>query len=131
MRTPPLSSFLAQRMLKLSPPPTRDVRIERGLRVPMRDGTVLLADRYAPRDGGDGLPTALMRGPYGRGGAIALQMARPLAERGYQVLYQSSRGTAGSGGEFDPLRDERRDGLDTIAGSASSPGSGIPWCSMA
>ncbi|MEV0033944.1 CocE/NonD family hydrolase [Nocardia sp. NPDC050793] len=114
MRTPPLSSFLAQRMLKLSSPPTRDVRVERGLRIPMRDGTVLLADRYAPRGGGDGLPTALMRGPYGRGGVIQLQMARPLAERGFQVLYQSSRGTAGSGGEFDPLRDERLDGLDTI-----------------
>jgi predicted acyl esterase len=39
---------------------------ERDLRVPMPDGAVLLADRYAPRNGGDALPLALIRCPYGR-----------------------------------------------------------------
>ena len=41
-------------------------------------------------------------------------MARPLAERGFQVLIQSTRGTFGSGGTFDPMRREREDGLATL-----------------
>jgi putative CocE/NonD family hydrolase len=41
-------------------------------------------------------------------------MVRPLAERGFQVLIQSTRGTFGSEGHFDPLRCEREDGLDTL-----------------
>ncbi|WP_248963269.1 CocE/NonD family hydrolase [Sphaerisporangium perillae] len=109
-----LSSRLIQRMLSLPSPLTRDLVIERDLRVPMRDGAVLLADRWAPRSGGDGLPTALVRIPYGRVGMGAAQMVRPLAERGYQVLVQSTRGTFGSGGAFDPMRCEREDGLDTL-----------------
>jgi putative CocE/NonD family hydrolase len=109
-----LTSHLVQRMLRLSTPLTRDLTVERDLRVPMRDGAVLLADRWAPKSGGDGLPTALVRAPYGRAGLTADPMARPLAERGFQVLIQSTRGTFGSGGHFDPLRQEREDGLDTL-----------------
>jgi predicted acyl esterase len=107
-------SHLMQRVLKLDPPLTRDLATERDLRVPMPDGAVLLADRYAPRAGGQGLPVALLRSPYGRRGAIAAAVARPLAERGFQVLMQSTRGTFGSGGWFDPFRHERDDGLATL-----------------
>lgn len=109
-----LISHVLQRQQKLSEPRTRRLRVERNLRVPMRDGVVLLADRWAPRDGGDGLPTALIRSPYGRSGVFGTLMARPLAERGYQVLIQSTRGSFGSGGVMDPLRQEREDGLDTL-----------------
>ncbi|MER5756102.1 CocE/NonD family hydrolase [Streptomyces sp. NPDC002088] len=109
-----LSSHLIQRMLHLPPPATRNLTVEHDLRVPMRDGAVLLADRWTPRSGGDGLPTALIRVPYGRAGATAGPMVRPLAERGFQVLIQSTRGTFGSDGPWDPLRREREDGLDTI-----------------
>ncbi|WP_199752600.1 CocE/NonD family hydrolase [Actinoplanes sp. ATCC 53533] len=108
-----LISHLLQRQLKLSPPVTRDLVVQRDLRVPMPDGVELLADRWAPRGGGEGLPTALLRCPYGRG-LIALSMARPLAERGYQVLIQSTRGGFGSGGSLDPMRQEREDGLATL-----------------
>lgn len=41
-------------------------------------------------------------------------MARPLAERGFQVLIQSVRGGFGSGGTFAALRQEREDGLATL-----------------
>lgn len=41
-------------------------------------------------------------------------MALPYAERGYQVLVQSCRGTAGSGGQFIYTRNEHDDGLATI-----------------
>ncbi|MEI8411375.1 MULTISPECIES: CocE/NonD family hydrolase [unclassified Kribbella] len=109
-----LTSHLIQRALHLDAPVTRDVVVQRNLRVPMADGAELLANRYAPRVGGDGLPVALMRSPYGRSGLVGMMMARPLAERGFQVIVQSVRGTFGSGGDFDPLRNERADGLATI-----------------
>ena len=109
-----LGSHLVQRMLRLDPPLTRDLAIEQDLPVPMPDGVVLLANRWAPRAGGDGLPVALLRSPYGRGTMIALGMVRPLAERGFQVVIQSVRGTFGSGGVFEPMRNERADVLATI-----------------
>jgi hypothetical protein len=80
----------------------------------MPDGVVLLANRWAPKAGGDGLPVALLRSPYGRGTMVATGMVRPLAERGFQVVIQSVRGTFGSGGVFEPMRNERADGRTTI-----------------
>jgi putative CocE/NonD family hydrolase len=109
-----LMSQLIQRQLGLDPPLTRDLIVERELPVPMPDGTVLLADRWAPRTGGDSLPVALMRCPYGRGAMYSVGMVRPLAERGFQVILQSARGTFGSGGTFEPMRNERQDGLATL-----------------
>ncbi|MEV6237570.1 CocE/NonD family hydrolase [Lentzea sp. NPDC051838] len=106
-------SHLIERKLKLSPPLTRNVVVQKDLRVPMPDGVELLADRWMPRSGGDGLPTALIRSPYGRR-MFGQILARPLAERGYQVLIQSVRGGFGSGGVFDPMRQERSDGLATL-----------------
>jgi putative CocE/NonD family hydrolase len=110
-----LISHAVERVLKLEPPLTRDLVVERDLRAPMRDGVELLADRWAPRRGGGGLPVALLRCPYGRRGYLPTVLARPLAERGFQVVVQSIRGTFGSGGgTFDPLRHERDDGLATL-----------------
>jgi hypothetical protein len=109
-----LSSHLLERFLRLGPPLTRDLDIRRDLRVPMPDGAVLLADLWAPRTSAASLPTALLRSPYGRRGLIGTGMVRPLAERGFQVLIQSTRGTFGSGGVFDPMRQERADGLATL-----------------
>src|SRR5690348_7299438 len=106
-------SHLIQRQLKLSPPITRDLVHEKDIRVPMPDGVELLADRWAPKNGGEGLPTAVLRTPYGRG-LFGTFMSRPLAERGYQVLIQSTRGGFGSGGTFDPMRQEREDGAATL-----------------
>ena len=54
-----------------------------------------------------------MRSPYGRDGIHALA-ARLFAERGYQVVVQSCRGTFGSGGTFNAYRDEAGDGLATL-----------------
>src|SRR4051812_45947720 len=97
-----LASHVLQRVLRPDPPLTRNLTVERDLRVAMPDGIELLADRWAPRSGGVGLPTAVVRSPYGRRGLIALAGVRPLAERGFQVLIESVRGTFGSGGAFDP-----------------------------
>src|SRR3989304_1522286 len=99
---------------KLPPAETYDIAVERDLKMPMPDGVVLLADHYTPRGGGQ-RPTILLRSPYGRTGLFGLLFARPFAERGFQGLIQSCRGTFGSGGEFNPFRNEREDGLATLA----------------
>lgn len=81
--------------------------------VPMRDGVTLLADHYAPA--GPARGTLLVRGPYGRGFPFSLAFARIYAARGYHVVIESSRGTFGSGGVFEPTVTEVADGADTVA----------------
>jgi putative CocE/NonD family hydrolase len=78
----------------------------------MRDGAILRADHYAPAIDAE-LPTVLVRTPYGRGAPVSL-LCRAVAQRGFNVLMQSCRGTADSGGSFEPLLQEREDGLDTL-----------------
>ena len=119
-----LSSYRVQRALGLPPPRTRNLTIERDIRVPMPDGVSLLADRWYPRDAVGPLPTVLIRSPYGRRGMEGAMNARPLAERGFQVLLQSCRGTFGSGGVFDPMRCEREDGLATLEWLVKQPWAG-------
>ena len=106
-----LLSEIAGRLLRLPVPVTRELVVDRDLPVTMDDGVVLLADRYAPPCGGPA-PTVLVRSPYGRG-AFGFLFGRLIAERGLQVIVQSTRGTFGSGGRFDPFN-ERADGLATL-----------------
>ncbi len=109
-----LASALLARITKLPRPLTEDVVCEQDLRVTMDDGAVLLADRWVPRATRDRpQPTVLVRSPYGRRQVFGLIFGRTLAERGLQVIVQSTRGTFGSEGEFSPF-DERADGLATL-----------------
>jgi putative CocE/NonD family hydrolase len=117
-----VASHIAQRVLRLPPPFTRDLEVQRDLRVPVGDGVELLADRWAPRGADAALPCALIRTPYGRR-EMGPGLARPLAERGFQVLLQSTRGTYGSGGEFVAFRYDRPDGLATLDWLLAQP-----WC---
>ncbi|WP_345131773.1 CocE/NonD family hydrolase [Dactylosporangium darangshiense] len=100
------------RLLKLPPAVTGRVRVTRGNPVRMRDGVILRADHYAPALDAD-LPTVLVRTPYGRGAPVSV-LCRAVAQRGFNVLMQSCRGTGDSGGTFEPLLQEREDGLDTL-----------------
>jgi uncharacterized protein len=107
------SRFLA-RVMKLPAAQTADVRVQRDLRVPMRDGVTLLADRYAPA-GVSKPPLVLVRCPYGRRGFWGVMAGRLFAERGFQSVVQSCRGTFGSGGRLDPFGlTEQDDGLATV-----------------
>ncbi len=63
------------------PAATNEVRVLRGVDVPMRDGTTLRADVYLPTSDGPH-PTVLLRSPYGRGAEFAFPMTVPYAERG-------------------------------------------------
>ena len=100
-------------LARIPPATSRAVTVRRDIEIAMPDGITLLADRYRASEDGT-QPIILMRSPYGRGGIWALG-ARVFAERGYQVILQSCRGTGGSGGEFNAYRHERPDGLATIA----------------
>jgi putative CocE/NonD family hydrolase len=109
----------AATLARIPPAETHDVAVQRDIEVAMPDGTCLLTDRYWPRGNG-GEPVIVMRSPYGRTAVWALA-ARLLAERRYQVILQSCRGTGGSGGEFDAYRNEAQDGLATLRWIESQP----------
>ncbi|MBY8862321.1 CocE/NonD family hydrolase [Nocardia sp. CA2R105] len=108
---------------KYPSPITKDVTVTRNLRVPMRDGVEILADHWQPKTGGAGLPTVLVRTTYGSHTLTTTPIIRPIAQRGFQVLVTNSRGTFGSEGSFDPFRNEREDGLDTLDWLVEQP-----WC---
>jgi uncharacterized protein len=110
-------SRLVGRLWKLPTPVTRDIAVE-PLRIPVRDGVELVADRYYSRKAA-AQPTVLIRSCYGRTGFNLF--ARLFAERGIQVVLQSCRGTAGSQGVFRPFFDEQNDGEDTVEWIASQP----------
>ncbi len=107
-----LQSRLIARLYRLPAAQTRGVVVERALASVMADGVVLRADRYYPRDTPD-QPTMLIRTPYGRG-RLGPVWGPLYAERGFQVIVQSCRGTDDSGGELSPFRGEREDGLATL-----------------
>jgi putative CocE/NonD family hydrolase len=86
----------------------------------MRDGVELIADHYEPQTSHPA-GTLLLRGPYGRGWPFAALFANFYAARGYHVVFQSVRGTFGSGGDFDPMRNEIADGADTAAWLRDQP----------
>ena len=113
-------SRLIGRLAKLPAAETYDVLVERDMKVPMPDGVVLLADRYAPR-GAERLPTILVRSCYGRRGFFGLLLGPLFAERGFQVVIQSTRGTFGSSGRFEPFSEEHDDGLATVAWLKQQP----------
>jgi putative CocE/NonD family hydrolase len=102
---------LVGRFWRLPAPLTRDLSVE-PLRIPMRDGQELLADRlYSSSHAAQ--PTVLIRSCYGRGTLFKV-FAGLFAERGMQVVVQSCRGTNGSQGTFRPFFDEQTDGADTV-----------------
>lgn len=75
-------------------------------------GVALRTRLYRPDVAGT-FPTLMMRVPYGFLGFGTV--AELYAERGYYCILQACRGTGDSSGVFDPLRNERTDGLATLA----------------
>ena len=108
-----VASHALSQLLKL-PAPTTDFTVNRGLRVPMRDGVDLIAHHYAPQTSAPA-GTLLVRCPYGRAFPFSTLFGAVYAARGYHVVIQSVRGTFGSGGEFTPMIHEVADGADTVA----------------
>jgi uncharacterized protein len=106
--------FLTRLSRKGLPAPAYTVALERGIRIPMPDGTHQVADRYMPQTA-EPCPTLLVRTPYGRGFPYDFMYGGLFAEQGYHVVLQSTRGTGGSGGSFEPFAHEAADAQATIA----------------
>jgi uncharacterized protein len=98
--------------------PAENGRVERGVRVSMRDGVKLVADVYLPPAGSGPWPVILIRTPYNR--AAGEGAARPFREQ-YAVVVQDTRGRYESEGEFTPFFPEVNDGYDTVEWAAAQP----------
>jgi putative CocE/NonD family hydrolase len=88
--------------------------------VKMRDGVTLRADVLLPAAGK--FPVLVYRTPYGKQHAPdEWTTFGKAAKRGYAVVIQDVRGRYASEGEFDPYKNEGRDGYDTIEWAAAQP----------
>jgi uncharacterized protein len=116
------------------------ITVDRGVRVTMPDGISLAADVYRPLASGR-VPVVLLRTPYDRADAAAFGLqvnAISLADAGYAVVIQDVRGRYGSGGTFDPFRDEGPDGAASVLWAAEQSWSdgrvamaGMSYCGYA
>lgn len=96
--------------------PQYAVRISRHASMRTSDGVDLVADIYSP-DRLAKAPTILVRVPYSKSLKnifYADVMGRIWAERGYVAVIQGARGRCESGGNYYPLINERRDGIETL-----------------
>ena len=101
------------------------VTIERNLPATMRDGTILMADVYRPKEAGPH-PVLLSRHPYNKQAALSnFGYAHPAwyAQNGYLVVIQDCRGRYLSEGVFTPFLTEALDGYDTVEWAAKLPDS--------
>jgi putative CocE/NonD family hydrolase len=96
-------------------------RIVHDLLSPMRDGVMLAMDLIRPVDEG-AYPVVLVRTPYNKVYARA-PFLEELAERGYIIAIQDTRGRDNSDGDFFPYREDRADGYDTVTWVNEQP-----WC---
>ena len=103
-------------------PDSTSIKIETNLPATMRDGAVLYADVYRP-DGPGPFPTVLQRTPYDKSGPLATGMLDPLkvAQNGFALVIQDTRGRFTSEGEFYCFVDDIEDGYDTVEWAASQP----------
>jgi len=83
-------------------------------------GDVLRATLLMPEEPQGPWPCILMRTPYGRKSNMG---QRILAERGYAVIVQDTRGRFSSDGQFVPVQHERQDGPTTVEWIRQQP-----WC---
>jgi putative CocE/NonD family hydrolase len=92
------------------------VKMEFGVKIPMRDGIELSADIYRPNAQGK-FPVILERTPYssmdGENQKKVATRGKFFANRGFVFVYQDCRGKNESNGVFYPLVNEAEDGYDT------------------
>ena len=101
-----------------TPPPAYEIRLEKSVLVPMRDGVRLSTDLYIPVGAAEPLPTVLIRLPYNKNQYMRLRQpgsdAYFFAGQGYMVAVQDMRGRYESEGEYVVSRANRDDGYDTV-----------------
>ena len=95
-----------------------DVTVEHGVKATMRDGTVLRADIYRPKQEGR-YPVLLQRTPYNKAADVDFGLRAGAA--GYVAIIQDVRGRYTSEGEWYPFKWESQDGFDTVEWAAGLP----------
>jgi len=116
--------FLAALGLSIAPAqetaaaPSPVVKIDLGVRVPMRDGITLSANVIRPDKPGK-FPVIILRTPYGKNSASQFGFGRFFAGNGYVYVVEDSRGRHDSDGTFHAMHDEADDGYDTIEWAAA------------
>jgi putative CocE/NonD family hydrolase len=97
----------------------RDVDLQWGVRIPVRDGVELAATVFQPAGQKERLPVIFTLTPY-----IAdsyLDRALYFARHGYVFALVDVRGRGDSGGTFDPFAQEAHDGYDVVEWLARQP----------
>ena len=102
-----------------------EVRVERNVMMPLRDGVRLATDIYCPSVNGQRasgrFPVVLIRTPYDKTAKAGI--GKYYAERGYVAAMQDVRGRYASEGTFYPFAHEAPDGYDAVEWLAAQP-----WC---
>ncbi len=101
------------------PPYSHDFGEREVQRVAMRDGARLTTQIYRPAGTGP-WPTLLVRSPYNSFRSFET-LCKLFTRYGYACVHQDARGRFASEGEWTPLRNERADGLDTLAWLTAQP----------
>jgi uncharacterized protein len=91
---------------------TKDVDLQWGVRIPMRDGVELAATLYRPAGQKEPLPAVFTLTPYI--GDTYHPRGMYFARHGYVFALVDVRGRGSSGGTFDPFAQEARDGHDAV-----------------
>jgi len=103
----------------------REIRLEKTVLVPMRDGIRLSTDVYSPVGAEGPLPVVLVRLPYNknsyRGYSQPGSDAHLFAGHGYHVVVQDMRGRYESEGEYLVSASDREDGYDTVEWISRQP----------
>ncbi len=100
----------------------QDVRVQRDVMIPMRDGVRLAADIYLPSAEGQ-FPVLLSRTPYSKQRPGAEPQALRGAQAGFAVVIEDTRGRYASEGEFRSMQHDGPDGWDTLEWLCK-----LPWC---
>ncbi|MGE0553032.1 MAG: CocE/NonD family hydrolase [Gemmatimonadales bacterium] len=100
------------------PPPTPryQVRLDRSVRVPMRDGVGLSTDLYFPVGRQGPLGVVLARTPYNKNAYHGRETSFPyiFASQGFAVAVQDTRGRWESEGEYVVQGHDQEDGYDAV-----------------
>jgi putative CocE/NonD family hydrolase len=105
------------------PKPKYEVRLERSVMIPARDGIKLSTDLYWPVGAPQPLPVVMMRTPYNKNPYRGRQGSFPylFAGQGLVVAIQDTRGRFESEGEFVVQGRDQEDGYDAVEWLATQP----------
>jgi putative CocE/NonD family hydrolase len=131
---------MSDKAASVSQPKDHKLIVEKDVKIPLRDGTILYGDIYRPDCGAERIPVLMNMGPYQKDKVwipppdleeaanpyLNWETANPMwwCPRGYALFRVDSRGSGKSPGQSDPSSyQEALDAYDAIEWVAR-----LPWC---